>query len=45
MSQSFSDRDAIPGQRNAGLEQVLPGKTAMPPMGQLVATELPGNGY
>lgn len=45
VSQRFSDRKAVSSQSNAGLEQVLPGQPAMPPVGHLVTTDLPGNSY
>lgn len=45
MSQSFSYRDAVPSQSNAGLKQVLPWQPAVPLVGQLVTPDLPRYGY
>lgn len=45
VSQSFSDRKATASQGNAGLKQVLPWQPAMPLVGHLITTDLPGNGY
>lgn len=45
MSQSFSYREAISSQGNAGLKQVLPGQPAMPLVCHLITADLPGNGY
>lgn len=44
-SQGSSYRDAVPGQSDAGLKQLLPRQPAVPLVGQLVTTELPGYGY
>lgn len=44
-SQSFSYRDAFPGQSNARLKQILPRQPAVPLVSQLVTTDLPGYGY
>lgn len=43
--QSFADRETVPSQRDAGLEQVLPRQPAVSFVRHLVTADLPGNGY